>query len=61
MMEASHVPEKTGVNAKGDGPALDFSRSEGRIFLLTLAITNIVEQESLDVSIFGLADDATRR
>ena len=35
------------------------SRSEGRIFLLTLAITNIIEQESLDVSIFGSADGAT--
>jgi len=27
--------------------------------LLTLAITNIIEQESLDVSIFGSADGAT--
>jgi hypothetical protein len=59
MMEAFVVPEKTVVNAKGDGPALEVSRSEGRIFLLTLAITNIIEQESLDVSIFGSADGAT--
>jgi hypothetical protein len=56
MMEAFLVPERTVVNAKGDGPALDVSRSQGRIFLLTLAITNIIEQESLDVSIFGSAD-----
>jgi len=55
MMEAFLVPERTVVNAKGDGPALDVSRAEGRIFLLTLAITNIIEQESLDVSIFGSA------
>ena len=59
MMEASLVPENTVVNAKGDGPALDVSRAEGRIFLLTLAITNIVEQESLEVSIFGSADGVT--
>jgi hypothetical protein len=59
MMEAFLVPEKTVVNAKGDGPALDVSRAEGRIFLLTLAITNIVEQESLDVGIFGSVDGAT--
>jgi hypothetical protein len=59
MIEAFVVPEKTVVNGKGDGPALDVSRSEGRIFLLTLAITNIIEQESLDVSIFGSADGAT--
>ena len=59
MMEALVVPEKTVVNAKGDGPALDVSRAGGRIFLLTLAITNIIEQESLDVSIFGSADGTT--
>jgi hypothetical protein len=59
MMEAFLVPENTVVNAKGDGPALDVSRAQGRIFLLTLAITNIVEQESLEVSIFGSADGAT--
>lgn len=56
MTEAFLVPEKTVVNAKGDGPVVDVSHSQGRIFLLTLAITNIIEQESLDVSIFGSAD-----
>jgi hypothetical protein len=59
MMEAFLIPEKTVVNAKGDGPALDVSGAEGRIFLLTLAITNIIEQESLEVSIHGSADGAT--
>jgi hypothetical protein len=58
-MEAFLVPERTVVNAKGDGPALDVSRAKGRIFLLTLAIANIVEQESLDVSVHGSADGAT--
>ncbi|MGB8013664.1 MAG: hypothetical protein WCF68_18785 [Terriglobales bacterium] len=58
MMQAFLVAENTVVNAKGDGPALDVSRAEGRIFLLTLAITNIIEQESLDVSLFGSADGA---
>lgn len=56
MMEAFVVPENTVVNAKGDGPALDMSASDGKIFLLTLAITNIIEQESLDVGIFGSVD-----
>ena len=59
MWEAFLVPEKTMVSAKGDGPPLDVSGSEGRIFLLTLEITDIIEQESLDVSIFGSADGAT--
>jgi hypothetical protein len=58
MVEAFLVPENTVVNAKGDGPVVDVSRAEGRIFLLTLAITGIIEQESLDVSIFGSADGA---
>jgi hypothetical protein len=56
MLEAFLVPEKTVVSAKGDGPALDLSRSEGRIFLLTLEISDIIEQESIDVGIFGSAD-----
>jgi hypothetical protein len=56
MMEAFLVPERTVVNAKGDGLEIDVSGAKGRIFLLTLAITNIIEQESLDVSIFGSAD-----
>lgn len=38
---------------------LDVSRVGGRIFLLTLTITNIIEQESLDVSIYGSRDGAT--
>src|ERR1039457_399587 len=59
MIEAFLVPERTVVNAKGDGPALDVSRAEGRIFLLTLAITNIIEQESLDVGIYASVDGAT--
>jgi hypothetical protein len=58
MMAAFLVPENMVVNAEGDGVALDVSGAEGRIFLLTLAITNIIEQESLDVSIFGSADGA---
>jgi hypothetical protein len=59
MLEAFLVPENTVVNAQGDGPRLDVSAAEGRIFLLTLAITNIIEQESLDVSIYGSVDGAT--
>jgi hypothetical protein len=59
MFEAFLVPEKTVATAKGDGAALDVSRAEGRVFLLTLAITDIIEQESIDVSVQGSADGAT--
>jgi len=58
MLQQLLVPERTVVTAKGDGPALDLSPAQNRVFLLTLAITNIIEQEALDVSIFTSADGA---
>lgn len=59
MLEAFLVSERTVATAKGDGAALDVSRAEGRVFLLTLGITNIIEQESLDVSVQTSADGTT--
>jgi hypothetical protein len=59
MIDTELVAAKTVVNAKGDGPTLDVSGGAGRVFLLTLDITGIVEQESLDVSVYGSTDDAT--
>lgn len=59
MIEAFLVPEKTVATAKGDGPALDVSSGTTRVFLLNLAITDIIEQESIDVSVHGSADGAT--
>jgi len=56
MIDAFIVAEKTVVNAKGDGPAVDIAAATSRIFLLNLNITNIVEQESLDLSIYGSTD-----
>jgi hypothetical protein len=58
MIDVSLVAEKTVVNAKGDGPAVDVSSATGRVFLLTLEITKIIEQESIEVSIHGSADGA---
>jgi hypothetical protein len=55
MIDTMLVP-KTVVNAKGDGPSVDLSVAAHRVFLVTLQITNIIEQESLDVSIYGSAD-----
>ena len=59
MIEAFLVPEKTVATAKGDGPSVDLSSAHTRVFLTTLAITDIIEQESLDVSIHTSADGAT--
>ncbi len=56
MFESFLVPEKTVVTAKGDGPALDASAAVGKALLLTLTITRIIEQESLDLSIWGSSD-----
>jgi hypothetical protein len=53
------VPAGTVAKAKGDGPNVDVSGASNRVFLVTLAITKIIEQESLDVSLFGSPDGAT--
>jgi hypothetical protein len=58
MIDTLLVAEKTVVSAKGDGPTVDISGAAGRVFLLTLEITRIIEQESLDVSINGSSDGA---
>ena len=59
MIDTSLVAAQTVVSAKGDGAAVDVSAAANRVFLVTLAITKIIEQESLDVSIFGSPDGAT--
>ena len=58
MLDAFLVPEKTVVSAKGDGSPLEIDKAAGRIFLLTLSITQIIEQESLEIAIFGSPDGA---
>jgi hypothetical protein len=49
------LPETT-VREAGSGSELDLGDSQGRVILLTLGITRIIEQESLDVSIWGSAN-----
>jgi len=59
MFEGFVVPPKTRVTSKGDGPALALSGAAQRVFLITLQIGATVEQEALDVSVWGSADGAT--
>jgi hypothetical protein len=59
MIDTLLVAENTVVSAKGDGAAADVSGASSRVFLLTLEITRIIEQESLEVSIHGSADGVT--
>jgi hypothetical protein len=58
-VDTTLVPAHTVVTAKGDGSAVDVSGATSRVFLVTLAITKIIEQESLDLSVYGSADGAT--
>ena len=59
MMDAVLVPANTVASAKGDGAGVDVGGAANLVFLVTLAITKIIEQESLDLSIYGSADGAT--
>ena len=54
MLPAFLVTESV-IQEEGTGPALALGPSQGKPLLLTLGISRIVEQESLDVSIWGSA------
>jgi len=49
------LPETT-VREAGAGPEIILSNQQGEALILTLGITRIIEQESLDLSIWGSAD-----
>jgi hypothetical protein len=53
------IPDQTRMEASGDGASFDISASATRTFLCRLTVTEQMEQESLDVSIFGSADGET--
>jgi hypothetical protein len=53
------IPHGTRLEANGDGAAFDISASATRTFLCRLTVTDQIEQESLDVSIWGSADGET--
>ena len=50
------VPPDTVIEANGAGPALDLRTLAGRPVLIVLRIAQIVEQESVHVSLWGSAD-----
>jgi hypothetical protein len=59
MFTAALIPDHTVVREKGDSPAIDVSPAAGKILLLTLEITDVIEQQSLDVSVWGSSDGST--
>lgn len=59
MVDTFLVPEKTVARAKDDSAPLDLSGAGQRVFLLTLRITDVIEQQALDVVIYGSSDGTT--
>ena len=55
MLPQFLLPETT-VREAGTGADLEIGYHEGGTLILTLGITRIIEQESIDVSIWGSAD-----
>jgi hypothetical protein len=50
------IPAGTRLDVTGDSAAFDISASATRTFLCRLTVTDQIEQESLDVSIWGSSD-----
>ena len=59
MLDAFLVPEKTIIIAKGDGAPVDVSAASNPVFLVTLSITDVVEQESIEITLFTSPDGTT--
>jgi hypothetical protein len=55
-MELDLIPQATLVQENGHGDAVDIRTSPTRTFFCILRISEQIEQESLDVSIWGSAD-----
>jgi hypothetical protein len=49
------LPESI-ARADGAGPEIDLGSQQGKLLVLTLGITRIIEQESLEVSVWGSND-----
>jgi hypothetical protein len=55
MLPGFLLPETT-IREAGNGSELDLADSRGRVLLLTLGITRIIEQQSLDLTVWGSID-----
>jgi hypothetical protein len=59
MIDSFLVPERTVITGNGDSAPAELNGAESRAFLLTLSVNAIVEQESIEVSVFASTDGAT--
>ena len=55
MLRNFLLPESI-ARADGTGPEIDLGTKRGKLLVLTLGITRILEQESLEVSVWGSPD-----
>lgn len=55
MLPTLLLPESI-ARAEGTGPEFDLGSKRGKLLVLTLGITRIIEQESLEVSLWGSSD-----
>jgi len=55
MLPQFLLPETT-VREAGTGPEISLGDQQGETLVLTLGITRIIEQESIDISIWGSSD-----
>jgi hypothetical protein len=55
-VEFDLIPPGTRLASNGDGQAFNIESSQTRTFLCSMDITEQIEQESVDVSVWGSAD-----
>ena len=55
-LEFALIPSDTRLESNADGAPLNISETVSRTFFCTLTVTDQIEQESLDVSIWGSAN-----
>ncbi len=55
MLQTFLLPESI-ARADGTGPDFDLGPKRGKLLVLTLEITRIIEQESLEVHVWGSSD-----
>ncbi|HTS11517.1 MAG TPA: hypothetical protein VMH00_05320 [Candidatus Limnocylindrales bacterium] len=55
-MEVELIAAGTKLSAKGEGASHDISASQTRTFLCAMDITDQIEQESIDLSVWGSED-----
>src|SRR3954471_10559011 len=59
MLETALIAEKMVITEKGDSAPIALTDAANRVFLLTLDIQEVVEQESFELMVFGSADGQT--